>query len=127
MRRAFSGSVLRTAFAVSCALAAVSTDAIALERVANDAPLLAALRADRDLRACACIIAAGWLNLSYPHVTVDAAQWKRRGRAERRRLSARALEVAEKTYLAEFASEDQYAQITIVDARGRVLATYEPR
>lgn len=117
------GRIALVAFSV---LVAVTTT-LGFARTRNDAPLLAALRADPELARCACIVGAGWLDLSYPRVRVDARRWKAlRGATVRRRFGARALNVAEATYLAEFASEDQYAQLTIVDVRDRVLFTYEP-
>jgi hypothetical protein len=92
----------------------------------NDPALLTALSGDPQLHSCGCILAAAWLDESYPRVTVDAARWRKLGVAARARLSARALKIAEATYLTESAATDQYEQIFIVDRRGKVLSTYQP-
>jgi hypothetical protein len=95
-------------------------------RTRNDPDFLAALRADPPLHACGCVLAAAWLDESYPRVTVDARRWRRLGGAMRERLSARALKIAETTYLTESAATDQYEQIFIVDRHNKPLSSYEP-
>ncbi len=92
----------------------------------NDPELLAALRADPPLRDCRCILAAAWLNESYPRITVDARAWRKLGPGARSRLGARALKVAEAIYLAENAGTDQYEQAFFVDRHGKVLTIYQP-
>ena len=67
---------------------------------------------------------AAWLDLSYPRVSVDAGRWLELAPRVRRRFAERALVVAERVYLAEFASVDQYQRIFIVDRRGRSLLVY---
>lgn len=123
----------RRAVAPMCALALAVTSSFGLvsgveaaARVKSDPGLLAALRADAELRSCACIRAAVWLNLSYARVTVDAVHWKKLGSPARARFDARALKVAEAAYLREFASVDQYEEIYVVDERGKLLSTYRP-
>ncbi|GAC1301328.1 MAG: hypothetical protein NVSMB19_09280 [Vulcanimicrobiaceae bacterium] len=113
--------VLTGAFAILSA-----HDARAASKVKSDPPLLNALRSDAELRRCACIRAAIWVNESYPRVTVDAGRWKHLRGPERTRFNARALKVAEATYLIEFAASDQYEEIFIVDERGKLLASYRP-
>jgi len=90
----------------------------------SDPVLLAALRSDRQLRACGCILAAVWLNESYPRVIVDTTGWRKLGHSGRALFSVRALRVAEATFLAEFGVADQYQQIFIVNQTGRLLSSY---
>ncbi len=126
----------RRAVGPMCALAALAlavtssfglvSGVEAAARVKSDPSLLAALRADAELRSCACIRAAVWLNLSYARVTVDAVRWKKLGSPGRARFDARALKVAEAAYLTEFSSVDQYKEIYVVDERGKLLSTYRP-
>ena len=109
-----------------------ATSVLALPQIAqatkpamkSDPGLLAALRSDADLHACSCIIAAMWLNESYPRVVVDTIGWKRLGHKERALFGARALRIAEATFLTEFGIPDQYEQIFIVDRSGRPLTSY---
>jgi len=110
-----------------------ATSALGLPQIAqatkhaikSDAGLLAALRSDPQLRRCGCILAAVWLNESYPRVVVDATGWKRLGHSARALFAARALRVAEATFLTEFGVPDQYEQIFIVDQTGRPLSSYQ--
>jgi hypothetical protein len=92
--------------------------------VKSDPGLLAALRSDRQLSKCNCILAAVWLNESYARVVVDATNWKGLGHAGRARFTARALGVAEATFLTEFGVPDQYEEIFVVDQTGRPLSSY---
>jgi hypothetical protein len=104
----------------------IAHQAAGAARVRNDPSFLAALQADPALHACGCILAAAWLDESYPRVTVEARRWRKLGDAARVRLSARALKIAEATYLTESAATDQYEQIFIVDRRNKPLFSYEP-
>jgi hypothetical protein len=94
-------------------------------QVKSDPGLVAALRSDRQLRACDCILAAVWLNESYPRVIVNATGWKKLSHSARALFGARALQIAEATFLAEFGVPDQYQQIFIVDQSGRLLLSYQ--
>lgn len=121
MRRMLCGisSVLAFAFA-----GAVPTGAAA--GGASDPALLAALRADEELAGCRCILAAKWLNESYPRVTVEDRIWKKFDSAGRTRFGVRALRVAEAAFFEEFGIPDQYEQIFIVDRHGSSLSAYPP-
>jgi hypothetical protein len=120
---------MRVRFAL---LVLTATSVLALPQIAqatkhamkSDPGLLAALRSDARLNGCRCILAAVWLNESYPRVVVDTTGWKRLGHKERALFGARALRVAEATFLTEFGVPDQYEQIFIVDQSGRPLASY---
>lgn len=90
----------------------------------SDAPLLAALRTDALVRACTCVVAAAWVNESYPRVTIDEARWRRIPPAERTHLAKRALAIAERVYLMEFAAVDQYERVFLVDRRGKALLAF---
>lgn len=92
----------------------------------SDARLLRALRSDAELGRCRCIVDARWLDLSYARIIVDRKRWGAMTPPTRRRLSARALAIAESTYLAEFASVDQYEEIFFIDRHGRPLSSYAP-
>jgi hypothetical protein len=92
--------------------------------VKSDPGLLVALRSDPLLRECSCILAARWLNESYPRIFVNSAGWKKLGHPGRAEFAARALRVAEATFLTEFGVPDQYEQVFIVDQSGRPLLSY---
>jgi hypothetical protein len=116
------------AFACAMALSLCTTDnAGASLGIRSDAPLFAALRADRTVRNCECLEAATWINQSYPRITVNPSAWKRLDARERRRFCESALRVAEATYLTEFAAADQYEVLYVYDLRGALLVTYRPR
>lgn len=95
-------------------------------RTRDDPQLLAALRSDTQLRNCGCILAAAWLDESYPRVTVDPVRWRKLDGTARTRFGARALKLAEATYLEENAATDQYEQIFIVKPSGKVIFAYHP-
>jgi hypothetical protein len=113
-------------------LVLTATSALGLTQIAqanrhvvkSDPGLLAALRSDRQLRASGCILAAKWLNESYPRIIVNTTGWKKLRHSGRALLGARALHVAEATFLAGFGVPDQYEQIFIVDQSGRLLSGY---
>jgi hypothetical protein len=92
----------------------------------NDPPLFAALRSDGQVRSCRCVLAARWLNESYPRLTVDAAAWAKLGGPARKALGIRALRIAEATYLVEFESADQYEEVYFYDRKGTLLMVYRP-
>lgn len=123
-----SGRAIVTMLALELALALDGSGyaRAATNRIERDPPLLAALRADPDLRRCACIVDAVWIDLSYPRITVERARWRKLSPLERRRSSARALAIAEAVFLREFAAVDQYEEIFFVDRRGRRLDRYAP-
>jgi hypothetical protein len=114
------------------ALVLTAASALALTQIAQaNGPLvksvpglIAALRSDRQLNRCACLLAARWLNESYARIMVDGVRWKALHHSGRMLFSVRALRVAEATFLAEFGVPDQYEQIFIVDQSGRPLANY---
>lgn len=95
-------------------------------RPRNDPELLAALRSDAELAACRCVLAAAWIDESYPRVTVDAVRWQKLRPSARVRLGARALKIAEATYLVENAATDQYERLFVVDGNGKSLFHYQP-
>ncbi len=115
-------------------LALMATSTLALPQIAqatkhaikSDPGLLAALRSDPGFQPCSCILAAVWLNESYARVVVETTGWKRLNHKERALFGARALRIAEATFLTEFGIPDQYEQIFIVDQSGRPLASYPP-
>jgi hypothetical protein len=66
------------------------------------------------------------LNESYARIVVDGARFKNLDAVGRKRFAARALKLAEATYLTEFAATDQYEEIFVVDEHGRALLSYQP-
>jgi hypothetical protein len=116
---------LRALVLTGACIFGLTHDATIAAQTRKDPELLAALLADPGLHACG-IVAAAWLNESYPRLTVDAVQWRKLSGVARERLSARALKIAEATYLVEAESTDQYEQIFVVDRRNKPLFTYEP-
>ena len=108
------------------ALAALLSGAVLAAQIRVDPQLLANLRSDSQLRVCGCIVAAAWLDESYPRVTVDSKKWQAMSEAARTSFSARALKIAETTYLEENAGTDQYEQIFIVNRSGRALFSFHP-
>ncbi|GAC1306603.1 MAG: hypothetical protein NVS2B3_17810 [Vulcanimicrobiaceae bacterium] len=109
---------------LACALAFATLGASPHASATDDAPLLRSLRSDARLGPCACLVAARWLNDSYPRVVVDEIRWRRLAPAARTLFARRALDVARSVYLSEFASVDQYERIFIVDRRGRTLLEF---
>ena len=124
------GALRAPTFALAIATLAISALAIPTlgaspQAIAvNDGPLLQSLRADARLDGCACLLAARWLNESYPRVVVDERRWRRLGPAARTLFARRALAVARNVYLTEFAAVDQYERIFIVDRHGEALLQY---
>jgi hypothetical protein len=119
--------MMRRLAAIVLGLAFVSTvplGALARTGAKNDSQLLAALRSDPLLNGCRCVLGAGWIDESYPQMTVDAVRWKKLGTSARTQMSARALHIAEATFLDEFGVEDQYRQIFVVDRHGKLLAAF---
>lgn len=90
----------------------------------SDAPLLTAMRGDVVLHACDCVVSALWMNESYPRIVVDERRWARLPPTAKKRFAVRALEVAERVYLTEFASVDQYQRVFVVDRHGKTLFAF---
>lgn len=91
---------------------------------ASDAPLVTAMRGDDVVRGCDCVVSAMWINESYPRVVVDERRWRKLPAASRARFADRALKVAERVYLAEFAAVDQYQRVFVVDRHGKTLLAF---
>lgn len=122
------GAVMRKRAALWCIvvlLIATVNDARAA-KIRSDPALWAALSADPELRACACIRKAVWLDESYLRITVDDVRWKSLRRAARIRFGKRALNVTKAVYLQEWQTTDFYEEVFVVDRRGRLLLRYQP-
>ena len=89
-------------FTAACLVATMHA-AQGASQARGDPALFAALRADRQLKMqCDCIESALWLNESYARIVVDGARFKNLDAVGRKRFAARALKLAEATYLTEF-------------------------
>ena len=115
-----------SAIALAAATFVAPSLGAAAAQIRGDPQLLAALRAEGRLQACRCLVSAAWIDESYPRITVDAARWNELDGTARKQFAARALEIAEATYLAENAAADQYEQIFIVNRRGKVVFSFHP-
>ena len=99
----------------------------AAERGTIDPQLTNAIVADRALQAhCGgCIRKVEWLGASYPRLTVDAAAWRRAGKADRTALARGALAAASRVYLQEWAAGDIYQRVFVIDRSGAELMTFQ--
>lgn len=112
---------------IRSAVVCCSIALLAASHVRNDPRLLAALHADRELRAtCNCIQSAAWIDESWPRITVDEQRWRSLDQAARARFGKRALHDAATVYLAEWGTSYFYDRVFIVDHNGRQLFAFSP-